>query len=79
MMRLKEEDMANVESVVLNEVRYYSVKDTAEKINEDLSGVETVSILDRPFATLEKINAGRKREELSDFNKTLLRAKNFKK
>lgn len=65
-----------------NEV-YFSVEDVAKHLNEDLSALETIKL---PIAgqyietaTVENIEKGRKQEELSEFNKALLKMKNFPK
>jgi hypothetical protein len=62
---------------------YFSVEDVAKHLNEDLSAVETIKL---PItgdyietATVENIEKGRKHEELSEFNKALLKMKNFPK
>ncbi|GGE98241.1 hypothetical protein [Flavobacterium limi] len=66
---------------------YFSLEDIAEYLQEDLSEVE---YLELPLliggqrktvktATFEAIEKGRKKEELSDFNKALLKARHFKK
>lgn len=66
---------------------YFSLEDMASYLEEDLSEVES---LDLPLliegkretkktATFENIEKGRKKEELSDFNKKLLKARFFKK
>ena len=82
MIRLKETDIKENESIQRVEFEkqiYYAVSDVAKYLNEDLSDVKVINLLDKPFATLDDINKGRKREELSDFNKALLKAKHFKK
>lgn len=66
---------------------YFSLEDMAEYLQEDLSEVE---YLELPLliggqrktvktATFDDIEKGRKKEELSDFNKALLKARHFKK
>lgn len=66
---------------------YFSLEDMTEYLQEDLSEVE---YLELPLlisgqrktvktATFDDIEKGRKKEELSDFNKALLKARHFKK
>lgn len=77
MVRLKHEDLNDMETVRFQDETYYLIDDVSKYLNEDLSGVEAVSLIDKKYATLERINAGRKREKLSDFNQKLMQAKNF--
>lgn len=85
MLKLNKEELLKEETV--NKVQfdndwYFDVDSVATFKKEDLSGVETVTL---PFggdyrkaATIEAIERGRKQEELSEFNKTLLKMKRFK-
>lgn len=61
---------------------YFSIEDVSELLNEDLSEVIGLTLpIDgeyKPTATIENIEKGRKQEELSDFNKALLKARKFK-
>lgn len=85
MLKLKKEELLNnqtVKKIQFDNDWYFNVEDVAKAINEDLSNVETITL---PIggeyiktATLENIEKGRKQEELSEFNKALLKMKNFK-
>ncbi|WP_294240410.1 hypothetical protein [uncultured Chryseobacterium sp.] len=61
---------------------YFSIEDVSKLLNEDLSEVIGLILpIDgeyKPTATIENIEKGRKQEELSDFNKALLKARKFK-
>jgi len=61
---------------------YFSIEDVSKLLNEDLSDVIGLTLpIDgeyKPTATIENIEKGRKKEELSDFNKALLKARKFK-
>jgi hypothetical protein len=61
---------------------FFCIEDVAQILNEDLSDVEGLTLpIDgeyKPTATIENIEKGRKQEELSDFNKALLKARKFK-
>lgn len=61
---------------------YFSIEDVSKLLNEDLSEVIGLTLpIDgeyKPAATIENIEKGRKQEELSDFNKALLKARKFK-
>lgn len=61
---------------------FFCIGDVSKFLNEDLSDVEGFVLpIDgeyKPTATLENIEKGRKQEELSDFNKALLKARKFK-
>lgn len=61
---------------------YFSIEDVSKLLNEDLSEVIGLTLpIDgeyKPTATMENIEKGRKQEELSDFNKALLKARKFK-
>ncbi|WP_294309173.1 hypothetical protein [uncultured Chryseobacterium sp.] len=61
---------------------YFSIEDVSKLLNEDLSEVIGLTLpIDgeyKPTATIENIEKGRKQEELSDFNKALLKARKFK-
>ena len=86
MLRLKEEDLLREETV--NKVEfdgrwYFDIDSVATYIKEDLSDVEGITL---PFSgeyikasTLENIEKGRKQETLSEFNKALLKMKDFGK
>ena len=66
---------------------YFSLEDMTSYLKEDLSEVESLDLPlmvegkreTKPTATFENIEKGRKKEELSDFNKKLLKARFFKK
>lgn len=62
---------------------YFCIEDVTKILNEDLSNVEGLTLpVNGEYkltATIENIEKGRKREELSDFNKALLQARRFKK
>jgi len=66
---------------------YFNLEDIASYLEEDLSEVESLDLPlliegkreTKPTATFENIEKGRKKEELSDFNKKLLKARFFKK
>lgn len=61
---------------------YFSIEDVSKLLNEDLSDVIGLTLpIDgeyKPTATIENIEKGRRQEELSDFNKALLKARKFK-
>ncbi|WP_294330764.1 hypothetical protein [uncultured Chryseobacterium sp.] len=61
---------------------YFSIEDVSKLLNEDLSEVIGLTLpIDgeyKPTATIENIEKGRRQEELSDFNKALLKARKFK-
>lgn len=61
---------------------YFSIEDVSILLNEDLSDVVGLTLpIDgeyKPTATIENIEKGRRQEELSDFNKALLKARKFK-
>jgi len=74
---------ATVKKIQFDNQWYFDVDSVADFIKEDLSTVETITL---PFgkeykksATIDNIEKGRKQEELSDFNKALMKMKNFKK
>jgi hypothetical protein len=87
MLKLNKDTLLAAETVAKVQFEgeyYFSIDDVATLINEDLSGVEFMWL---PFkegqkwaqtkaATIEQIEAGRKPEELSEFNKALLKFKN---
>ena len=88
MLRLNKETLLSentVQKVQFNNDWYFDVESVAAYIKEDLSTVKGITL---PFggnkvtyktaAKIEDIEAGRKQEELSEFNKALLKAKNFK-
>ncbi|RWX00991.1 hypothetical protein [Flavobacterium cerinum] len=85
MLKLKKEELLNneaVKKIQFDNDWYFNVEDVAKAINEDLSNVETITL---PIggeyiktATLENIEKGRKQEELSEFNKALLKMRNKK-
>lgn len=82
MIRLQEhqiKDNEKIKQVEFEKQLYFLVDDVALYLNEDLSGVKSISLLDKKFATIEQINEGRKREPLTHFNEMLLKGKNFKK
>ena len=82
MIRIKEKELTGneqIEKAEFNKQTYFNISDVATLLKEDLSDVQTINLLDKKFATVENINKGRKREELSDFNKKLMQAKHFKK
>lgn len=65
---------------------YFSLDDVSKYLEEDLSEVESIELpllIDGKRKTVkcgifENIEKGRKRESLSNFNKKLLQAKDFK-
>lgn len=61
---------------------FFCIEDISKLLNEDLSNVEGLTLPIggeyKQTATLENIEKGRKKEELSEFNKALLKARNFK-
>lgn len=61
---------------------FFCIEDVSTLINEDLSDVAGLTLPVngeyKPTATIENIEKGRKKEELSDFNKALLKARKFK-
>lgn len=87
---LEKEKLLQDESIHKTEFEqqwYFSLEDMTEYLQEDLSEVE---YLELPLliggkrktvktAIFEDIEKGRKKEELSDFNKALLKARHFKK
>lgn len=87
---LEKEKLLQDESINKTEFEqqwYFSLEDMTEYLQEDLSEVE---YLELPLliggkrktvktATFEDIEKGHKKEELSDFNKALLKARHFKK
>ena len=85
MLRLNKETLLaeeTVKKVQFEGEHYFSVDDVAEFIKEDLSEVEAITLPVageyKKVATLEQIEKGRKQEPLSEFNKALLKARNFK-
>lgn len=86
MLKLKKEELINEEAVrkvQFDNAWYFDVESISAYIKEDLSGVEGITL---PFdgvykkaATIENIEKGRKQEELSEFNKALLKMKNSPK
>ena len=61
---------------------YFCIEDVSKVLNENLSDVEGI---DLPFnkeykkaATIEDLEKARKKEELSDFNKALLKARRYR-
>jgi len=86
MLKLKKETLMaenTVQRVQFENEIYFDVDSVASFIKEDLSDVKGIQL---PFggeyknaAKLEDIEAGRKQEELSEFNKALLKAKNYPK
>ena len=86
MIRLDKE--ALLQELTVNKVQfdndwYFDIDSVAQYIKEDLSDVVSVTL---PFngeykkaAKLEDIEQGRKQEELSEFNKALLKMKKPKK
>jgi len=82
MIRLQEQQIKGnekIEQVEFQKELYFSVEDVATYLNEDLSNVKYINLLDKKFATIQQINDGRIREPLSHFNEMLLKGKNFKK
>ncbi|KAF2518120.1 hypothetical protein E0W68_10300 [Flavobacterium salilacus subsp. salilacus] len=93
MLKIDKEKLLNeqtVNKVQFNNEWYFDVDSVASHLKEDLSEVESITL---PFgsdsevsngvsykkaATIENIEKGRKQEPLSEFNKALLKAKNFK-
>ncbi len=89
MLRLDKEKLLQEETVQKVQFAndwYFDLDSVAKFIKEDLSEVEAITL---PFdgesgvtykkaATIENIEKGRKQEPLSEFNKALLKAKNFK-
>lgn len=87
---LEKEKLLQNESIHKTEFEqqwYFSLEDMIEYLQEDLSEVE---YLELPLliggkrktvktATFDNIEKSRKKEELSDFNKALLKARYFKK
>jgi hypothetical protein len=61
---------------------FFCIEDVSKLINEDLSDVKGLTLPVngeyKPTATIDNIEKGRKKEELSDFNKALLKARKFK-
>lgn len=85
MLRIKIDDILQNKSIrhVLFEGEYYfSIEDVSKFLNEDLSEVQGLVLpIDgeyKPTSTLENIEKGRKQEELSEFNKALLKARKYK-
>lgn len=87
---LEKEKLLQDESVHKTEFEkqwYFSLEDVAIYLQEDLSEVENIELpllIDGKrktvqTATFEDIEKGRKKEELSEFNKALLKARHFKK
>jgi len=86
MLKLKKEKLLKKEAILkvsFNNDWYFDVESVAVFLKEDLSDVEGITL---PFgesykkaATLEGIEKGRKKEPLSEFNKALLKMKNFPK
>lgn len=86
MLRIKQEDLLKEEAVrkvQFDNNWYFDVESVANYMNEDLSNVEGITL---PFgkeykkaATIESIEKARKQEPLSEFNKALLKGKNFRK
>lgn len=78
--RLLKEDA--VRKIQFDNDWYFDVDSVSDFIQEDLSGVGTIVLpFDKEYkraATIEGIEKGRKQEELSEFNKALLKMKNFK-
>lgn len=85
MLKLKKETLLaeeKIQRVSFENEWYFDVDSVAAFIKEDLSAVNGITL---PFggeykkaAKLEDIEAGRKQEELSEFNKALLKMKDFK-
>ncbi|SHJ87875.1 hypothetical protein [Epilithonimonas mollis] len=78
---------ADIRSVEFNNEFYFSIDDIAMEIKQDLSKVKSIVLpINEEYikvATLSEIEKGLikeplKEEELSEFNKALLKARNFK-
>lgn len=86
MLRIELEKLLHeprIRKVQFENETYFSIDDVAKFIKEDLSAVESINL---PIggeytktATLQQIEKGRKEESLSEFNKALLKMKNFPK
>lgn len=90
MIKLQEQyllDSPDIRKAEFENRWWFSVEDVSAYLKEDLDGVESIAL---PVsaggkrqiiqcATVEQINNGRKQEELSDFNKKLIRARYYKK
>lgn len=83
MLKLNKEQLLKEETVhkvQFNNDWYFDVDSVAKFIKEDLKDVETVKLpLEKDYkncATIENIEKGRKQEELSEFNKVLLKMRN---
>lgn len=82
MIRLDKEALlqeSTVNKVQFDNDWYFDIESVAQYIKEDLSDVVSIIL---PFnseykkaATIKDIEAGRKQEELSEFNKALLKMK----
>jgi hypothetical protein len=86
MLKLKENELlvlSSVFKVQFDNSWYFELESLATFLKEDLSDVESVKLpinsTYAEFATLENIEKGRKQDELSEFNKALLKIKKFKK
>ena len=85
MLKLKKDNLLNeetVKKVQFDNDWYFDVETVASFIKEDLSGVEGITLPIageyKKAATLEQIEKGRKQEELSEFNKALLKMREKK-
>lgn len=85
MLRIDKEKLLGddtVQRVQFENEYYFSVEDVAKYLNEDLSDVEAITLPVageyKKVATVEAIEKGRKPEQLSEFNKALLKFKNKK-
>ena len=88
MLKLNKEILLKEETVIkiqFDNEWYFDVNSVAAFIKEDLSAVAGITlpfggneVIYKKAAKIEDIEAGRKEEELSEFNKALLKAKNFK-
>jgi hypothetical protein len=82
MIRLQEQQIKGnekIEQVEFQKSFIFRLRMLPLTLNEDLSNVKYINLLDKKFATIQQINDGRIREPLSHFNEMLLKGKNFKK
>lgn len=90
MYKLEEKELlirADIRYVKFNDEYYFSIDDIAMEIKQDLSKVKTITVpINEEYtkvATIREIEKGLKKEpikkeELSEFNQALLKARNFK-
>lgn len=87
MYKLEEKELlmrADIRYVKFNDEYYFSIDDIAMEIKENLSDVKGITLpINEKYievARISDIEKGRKKkpEELSEFNKALLKARNFK-